>query len=482
MTDTRDLRLALVLSVLLVFVALPFGSVTPGWRLVPSVIVPILFVAALWRRTEPLDGRVPATLVAAVAGVGFLQTIQLPSSLLQWLSPRVHSTLPEQPHPLSVAPSVTWTTSIWWLIVAATLAVAAAAGRSRGGRRVLASALVVSGMFQAIYGGQRFLGDSGRVWGVDVPTQGRRLSGTFVNPDHLAFHLVLVVPFAFALLWWVLEWRGLRDRPENRLLAAFGATFVLASLLIALALSGSRGGLVAMAVAVCCQGFLLSRATGRRVWGLSGAVVLLGGLGLLTWLSLDEQGLQRLLETSRVDLVENHRLVVYEATVDLWRHAPLFGIGLGAFREALALVRPPELDREWWHAHSDVLELLASTGVVGGLLVGALVGLTVVRLRRVLQFPRRSEDVAMATALLGCLVGAGAHSAVDFSLTIPANALALSALAGLAWSLPRVSGDQNASGPRASAAQSDLEEARGPRDIDRERELGTSSGDVEDAE
>ena len=281
---------------------------------------------------------------------------------------------------------------------------------------------------------------------------------------------------------WVLEWRGWLDRSERRLLATFAAVVVLASVLVALALTGSRGGLIAMAVAVCVQGVLLSRASGRRVWMLSGMVVLLGGLGLLAWLSLDEQGLQRLLETSRSEVVESHRLAVYEATLDLWRGAPLLGVGLGAFREALPLVRPQELDREWWHAHSDGLELLASTGLVGGVLMVAVLVLTGARLRRALRSPRRSEDAALSIALVGCLVGGAIHSMVDFSLTIPANALVLSALVGLAWALPIRSADDDLERSSTSSEQPDLEEARGFRDVDGESQLGTLAGHVENAE
>ena len=485
MSDTKSPVMALLYGALIVFATLPFGSVTPGWRLVPSVVIPLLMVVVLWRRQgrgAALPARLPAALIASVAALGFLQTVPVPSTVLARVSPLLHSRLPDQAHPLSVAPTVTWTVSLWWLVCAGGVVVAAAVGRDRQGRRTVAGCVLGAGLLQALYGGQRFLGEPERIWGVVVPTQDRRLRGTFVNPDHLAFYLALAIPLAFALLWWVLERRGWRDRAESRLLMGFGALLVLATLLVALALTGSRGGLVAMAIAVAVQGALFARASGRRLWALSGAAVLVGGIAVLTWLSLDEQGLQRLLETSRADLTESHRLAVYGATAELWRGAPLFGVGLGAFREALPLVRPPELDREWWHAHSDILELLASTGLAGILIIALLLALTVHRLSRAWRSPRRSEDLALTTALLSCVIAALAHSLVDFSLTIPANALALTALGGLAWSLPLAeSGD----GPRerapASAQESELEQARGRSDVDRQGQHGLSPPDVEGA-
>jgi O-antigen ligase len=108
------------------------------------------------------------------------------------------------------------------------------------------------------------------------------------------------------------------------------------------------------------------------------------------------------------------------------------GAGLGAFRDAFPLVQPAALQGTWWHAHSDVLELLATTGLPGVLLLAAGAAGLVLRLLKVQRGQGRSEDRAGALALLGALTALAIHETLDFGLTMPANAVTLAVLAGAA--------------------------------------------------
>ena len=73
-------------------------------------------------------------------------------------------------------------------------------------------------------------------------------------------------------------------------------------------------------------------------------------------------------------------------------------------------------------AHNDYLELLADTGIVGGMCGLAFIGLL---FGRVSQFAvcRRLFARAMIAGSLAACVGLLLHSLVDFNLHIPSNAL-----------------------------------------------------------
>src|SRR5439155_7038753 len=106
------------------------------------------------------------------------------------------------------------------------------------------------------------------------------------------------------------------------------------------------------------------------------------------------------------------------AVLHLWARFPVFGAGIGSFHEAFPLVQPAALQGTWWHAHSDVLELAATGGVLAFALILAG-GVPVLRRLMVLFGSRsRSEDRAAALAILGSFAAVGLHELLDFGLTM----------------------------------------------------------------
>jgi len=104
--------------------------------------------------------------------------------------------------------------------------------------------------------------------------------------------------------------------------------------------------------------------------------------------------------------------------------APLTGQGLGAFQDVF---RAPLGDiwrwGDWDHAHQQYLETAFEIGWPAALALFAAILLAAPR-------PRRGDPI---TALaLGALGAAAVHALVDFSLTIPAVAMTLALLLGLA--------------------------------------------------
>jgi len=193
------------------------------------------------------------------------------------------------------------------------------------------------------------------------------------------------------------------------------------------------GGLVAALAGIVVQGVLLATVQRRWAPAMLGAAAAVAGIAAALAMGL-QAGPARMLATMPFDVSLGARRQAWSATLALWKSFPITGTGLGTFRDAFTLEQPASLDGTWWHAHSGPLELLATVGLAGPLLLAAGLVALVLRLIAVLRRGRRSEDRAAGLAALGALAATGVHEWFDFGLTMPANALTLAILAGAASS------------------------------------------------
>jgi O-antigen ligase len=428
---------AVALAVLLFCAPLPFGAVTRwGSAAVQAAAFVALALAVATARARDL-GTVawPSLALCAIALLGVLQSLSWPRTLAAVLSPRSASLWAASRTgrvPLSLAPDASLQTALTWAAAAAVLAASAVAARRRDRRRWLMAAVLGAAVIQILYGGGPWMARSTEIWKVPVPGDPTRLRGTFVNPDHLATYLEIALAITFAWGWWGMRRARREQIPiESRLSLAAPPVVIWLVLFMGLAFTGSRGGLVAAVVAVVTQGLLLARASRRRRLAPVGAMAALAGIGVVAAVGLQE-GFGRLAATSAYEVTWNSRRQMYAATLELWRSFPWLGSGLGAFRDAIPLTQAGDLRGTWWHAHSDWLELLASTGVIGAaLFLAGLIPLAV-RLSRGWTANRPSEDRAAVLGALGALVSLAIHESIDFGLTMPATAITLAALLGTA--------------------------------------------------
>lgn len=232
---------------------------------------------------------------------------------------------------------------------------------------------------------------------------------------------------------------------EERLLRGGLPALAWLALFVGLAFTRSRAGLLAALVVVALQGAAVGSRKGRRWLAVSGVAAALAGLALVSYLGFQE-GLGRLFGAGGDRLQSGGRVAVALATFDLWARFPLTGTGLGSFREAFPLVRANAPPGDWHHAHSEPVELAATTGVIGLALALAALTVLALRLRHVYFAGSRSEDRAAALAGLGALAAALIHGLADFGLTLPANAVTLAVLVGAA-SAARTAGQDDAESP-----------------------------------
>lgn len=442
-------RLVLVaFAALVIFVPLPFGSVLPWSHTVIQVTAFLLLAVAAIVAPRLADVRPAALPVACVAGVALLGAIQaatFPPAIVRNLAPehaRLQAGAAEVARgagfgrtvasTLSLNPAASRAAALTWLAVAACMLAAAAASTEREDRRVLAFTMVASAVFQVLLGASNLRLSPTAIWGMHVPNDSLRLRGSFVNADHLALYLELVLPVVFAWGWWAVRRSGFDPRIDRRVAFIAPPVLVWLTLFVGLAFTGSRAGLIAACTGAAVQGLLLT--VRRRRWrhGIAGAVAALVGIGAVAVIGL-QQGLGRWLGTSQYELAWSDRLEVYRYTWALWQRFPLTGTGLATFRDAFTLVAPRQLSSEWyWHAHNDWLELLATTGLVGAAIGLVGIAFVIARLVPVLRDGERSEDRGAALAALGALAAAAVHSCFDFGLTLPANSVTLAIIVGAA--------------------------------------------------
>jgi hypothetical protein len=150
------------------------------------------------------------------------------------------------------------------------------------------------------------------------------------------------------------------------------------------------------------------------------------------------------------DASGSFRLHVWRDALRLAASSPWVGTGLGAFEDALPRFKTAAGVLLVSHAESDYVELLTEVGVLGVALAIAGVALVVGRgLQGALGSNQRLARGLAAGAFAG-LVAVVVHSAFDFNLRIPSNALLASALVAVILAAVRES--STARMPRALPA------------------------------
>ena len=109
------------------------------------------------------------------------------------------------------------------------------------------------------------------------------------------------------------------------------------------------------------------------------------------------------------------------------------GSGGGSFYAVFPRYRQGDVEKFYNHAHNDYLQFAADTGAVGISILGLIV---VLSLGAALVAQYRRRDPLMRGMGFATVMGVTAlliHSAVDFNLQIPANAMMFTLLLALGW-------------------------------------------------
>lgn len=249
--------------------------------------------------------------------------------------------------------------------------------------------------------------------------------GPYVNRNHFAGLMELLLPVGLALLW-------LRAVARDKL--ALVRLFTLVPL-GALFLSASRAGIASFLLQLGLLGALVwTLEAGRKRLAAATGILLVAGAWVV-WLGVDV-ALERFAHLWANELSHSQRWVMVKDSWQIFLDAPWLGTGLGT----LVTVYPQYASQHFGavvdHVHNDYLEMLAETGLMGALCSLAFVVLLV---RRALaQLQQDTTPFARAVRLGSVVACAGLlwHSLVDFNFHIPSNALLFFLLAALATRPP----------------------------------------------
>jgi O-antigen ligase len=262
------------------------------------------------------------------------------------------------------------------------------------------------------------------------------VTGTFPNRNHFATFTGLGLLCALAYGARQLSVAGQRRGALSRLFlhprpAHFAILAAVPIDLGALVMSLSRAGLAStlLACIVFLAGLALRARRQRTIWTalllgfftLAGIYIVIGGTGLLARLAL-------LLDSETAE----DRFPAYRMMLHAIADHPWLGAGYGTFEDAFKAYRAPPLIHYFDAAHSTYLEQAIELGLPAAIALWCTVAwLGLIALRGFLQ--RRPAGIyGWAAACATLLVGF--HAALDFSLQIPAVAIAYGAMLAIGCS------------------------------------------------
>ena len=343
----------------------------------------------------------------------------------------------------TVAPAQTARSLLLFLAYAGVYALTVNLVRRRRDLDRLVRVLLVTGGVLAFLSVLDYLSREAWIFRWRQGSTGPRLTGPFVNPDHWAAWLVMLICLGVGYLAARSASRsGGREAMLRRYLPAAGVAIMSLAAILTL----SRGALLAAFGAGLLLLFGLARVRSVR-WSLTvSATLAVAILGYLLWIGVDPL-------LSRVGAPDRFgRSAQWLSSLPMLTAFPVLGVGLGAYKDIYFRFQPAVLlpgQVYFPYAHSDLLQLAIETGPAGV----ALFLWAVWRVGRDLvgshllgrgpcpvgpvgsDAPARRRDPFSVGILLGSLAAVAAllaHSAVDFSARIPADGVLAAACLGMA--------------------------------------------------
>jgi O-antigen ligase len=399
--------------------------------------------------TDLVPYKYPIVLLTFVAAWASFQTVSLPQGLLDALSPAKGQLVLDTAiasTKISLDPSETVRQALFsWALVSFFICTVLLID-SRNRLRTLLWVIVACGVFQALYGS--FMTLSGLEYGFFHKKYAYlgRATGTFINRNHLAGYLEMCLAIGIGLLVATLKqggsvsWRQLiRNTLDTLLGSKLRLRVFLAFMVIALVLTRSRMGNGAFFISLPLCALLMMIAQ-RKLH--KGAIILFASLILVDfliigqWFGFDELA-DRVQDSSSQS--ETRDEVTRDSLVMLQDYS-LTGTGLGTFYSSYIPYKGDDVRGYYDHAHNDILEFAITLGLIGyAPLVLLLLSSLIVAIQTLYK---RRDQLAKGVAFAASMgiISLLIHSAVDFNLHIPANAMIFTVILALAWisnQLPR---------------------------------------------
>jgi O-antigen ligase len=286
--------------------------------------------------------------------------------------------------------------------------------------------LIILGFVVSLFGITQAFTSSGEIYWFRKLTLGGDPFGPYVNRNHFAGFVELVVPVGLALV----VFRGLRND-------LFPMAILLTIVPIgAVILSGSRAGIISFVFEVGVLA-LLARSRKRKIGsGIGAAAILaLAAIALIAWMGAGK-AIERFSTLHSGDVTLGRRGTMFRGAARVFFDHPIAGSGIGTIVTVFPKFDPSYDGKIVDHVHNDYIETLAETGLLGGLCGLAFLWILFREAQRNFAAEQGHFSRALHAGAITALCGLLLHSFVDFNLRIPSNVLLFLLQAYLASSPP----------------------------------------------
>jgi O-antigen ligase len=291
--------------------------------------------------------------------------------------------------------------------------------------RRLALVFSVYGAVLASFALIQGISSNGKLYWIRQPRQGGWIYGPYVNHNHYAGLMEMLVPIPLVLSLTRLA------STKARTAAAVAAAVMVGTVF----LSGSRGGMIAILTELVIVAVLLIKQKRGLRTAIGIGVFLFVVIGLLTWIGGDEL-IRRTLGSTHSEISSDSRHYIYRDGLQMFLKRPVLGWGLGTFPVVYPQFRTFYTNFFVNQAHNDYLQLLVEMGLLGfGTMLWFLSTLYARAIKKIGNWSSEMSGAVTLACGLG-LSGILVHSAVDFNLQIPANAALFYVLCTIAASEP----------------------------------------------
>lgn len=441
------------LIALVVFAPLPLGSVMEWSVMVIELAVLLLAGLWLWRTPKPKINpylanalRWPRRLFLAFGAVVVVQVLPLPKFLVRLFSPATYAFL-GQFRPgfaraswvtLSLVPGQTFREGLL-LLAYFLVGMIVIHNLNRFAQiQKLATAMILVGVFEALFGLTQLSASKPSLLFYSKAINLDSVTGTFVNRNHLAGLLEMVLPLAIGMILSRigvfavgetkarLDWRQFLSRLGGKALS-INVLLLLAVLLMSIGLvrSQSRSGVFLLFFSFLIFGeiTIFHFGAARERQKISRNFLNIAFILVLVFSVFVGLGgvINRFMEDDT--LFHGGRTVFWGNVTSMVGDHPLFGTGLGTFASVYPYYDKSGFDMRLTHAHNDYLEAASDLGLVGAALLVAGVIFLAAKIFLTWRERRSMEIKGLAIGGFVSVVVMLFHSLTDFNFHIPSNGL-----------------------------------------------------------
>ena len=415
MSQYLDKSIAAGLLSVMIFTTLAHGAVEP-WSLALFELM-VVGLLLLWGIKATLDRRLEITIPATALPIAAL--------LLLGMTQSVAFNAAGQRASLSMDVEATRRAVTVIFFLGVSFVVAANFFITRERLFLLANLLTVFGAVVAAFALIQYFTWQGRFYWLRAT--GHSVFGPFVNHNHFAGYMAMVMPVPLGLIVRVIH-------GQARLVYGFAAALMGTATIV----SGSRSGVVSLTAAVVLMAVLNKRlrrhpmvddpAESERffLWKFGPiAVVTLAMIAGVLWIGATpviERFGDAVDQVARSGSPDVSRATIWQETVEMVRDHPILGAGLGTYYTIYPRYARTEKLFGLDYAHNDYLQIVAEAGMVGGAIAVWFIIVIFSAMSRAIQF-RDSLSAGLALAAGAGIFAVAVQSLSDTDLQIPSNAL-----------------------------------------------------------